>query len=176
MQELDVIKELEVVKTMVYSHIKTIDVKLKFSKTAMLSIYENMHRNIQGCTMEYNVFHSVENLGSSYIELSFPKILFRGEFEEDPEEHNYKIYILFKNRETGEILFNSSIWSDVQKYCREKSISDKLKDVIKTVDSDNLKKLCSLREQYKDNPLIEKVYSQYLLVYNAQKNLKSLLN
>lgn len=176
MQELDVIKELEVIKTMVYSHIKTIDVNLKFSDSAMLSIYKNMQKSIQGCTIEYNVFHSTENICVSYIEMNFPKILFRGEFEEDPEEHNYKIYILFKNRETGEILFNSSIWSDVQKYCRGKSISDKLKDIIKDVNSDNLKKLCSLRDQYKNNPLIEKVYSQYILVYNAQKGLNNLLN
>lgn len=173
--EIDVLQELESIKKMVYSHIKTIDVNLKFSDSAMLSIYKNMRKNIQGCTVEYEVFHTVEDLCTSYIEISFPKIIFRADFDEDVEDHNYKVNIIFKNKETHEILFRTGLWAELQKFCRGKSLSDKLKEIVKNVDSEGIKKLTALKEENKDNPLVEKVYNQYILIYNAQKELNKII-
>lgn len=173
--EIDVLQELETVKKLVYSHIKTIDVNLKFSDSAMLSIYKNMRKNIQGCTVEYEVFHTVEDICESYIEMYFPKIIFRADFNEDSEDHNYKVNIIFKNGETNEILFRTGIWAELQKFCRGKSLSEKLKEITKTVDSEGVKKLTALKEENKDNSLIEKVYNQYILIYNAQKELNKII-
>lgn len=173
--EIDVIQELETVKKLVYSHIRTIDVNLKFSDSAMLSIYKNMRKNIQGCMVEYEVYHSVEDLCTSYIEMLFPKIVFHADFNEDAKEHNYNVSIIFKNRETNEILFRTGIWAELQKFCRGKSLADKLKEITKTVDSEGIKKLTALKEENKDNPLVEKVYNQYILIYNAQKELNKII-
>ena len=173
--EIDVLQELESIKKLVYSHIRTIDVNLKFSDSAMLSIYKNMRKNIQGCTVEYEICHTVENLCTSYIEMYFPKIIFRADFDEDAEDHNYKVNIIFKNGETNEILFRTGIWAELQKFCRGKSLADKLKEITKTVDSEGIKKLTALREENKDNPLVEKVYNQYILIYNAQKELNKII-
>lgn len=173
--EIDVLQELESIKKMVYSHIKTIDVNLKFSDSAMLSIYKNMRKNIQGCMVEYEVYRSVEDLCTSYIEMLFPKIVFHADFNEDAKDHNYNVNIIFKNRETNEILFRTGIWADLQKFCRGKSLADKLKEITKTVDSEGIKKLTALKEENKDNPLVEKVYNQYILIYNAQKELNKII-
>ena len=173
--EIDVIQELETVKKLVYSHIRTIDVNLKFSDSAMLSIYKNMRKNIQGCTVEYEVYHSAEDLCTSYIEMYFPKIIFRADFDEDAEDRNYKVNIIFKNKETNEILFRTGLWTELQKFCRGKSLADKLKEITKTIDSEGIKKLTALKEENKDNPLVEKVYNQYILIYNAQKELNKII-
>lgn len=171
----ETMQEVEMIKGIVYPIIKTFDPEGNYEAKTVLSIFSNLKKKVQGCKTSFNLFQDEDDQFSSYVEMRFPKVTLYWELKVSADG-TYLSHLYLKDVESDEDIFRTSIWADVKKFFRSKVVNDALREIIEApVTYEGLQAMTVLKNKYADNKAVETAYNQYVLIYNAQKNLRSMV-